>query len=121
VSVMAPHSRGTVRLADAVPGSAPLIDPNYYGDVRDLDAVVAGLRLARTIGRQDALAPWRDTEVIPGPASDDELELRDYARRAVASYCHPAGTLARGGPQNQALASSRPVLPRSRGAGRATS
>lgn len=96
VSVMAPHSRGTVRLADAVPGSAPLIDPNYYGDVRDLDAVVAGLRLARAIGRQDALAAWRDSEVIPGPASDDELELRDYARRAVASYCHPVGTLAMG-------------------------
>ena len=96
VSVVAPYSRGSVRLADAVPGSAPLIDPNYYADERDLDAVVAGLRLARTIGRQDAFAPWRDTEVIPGPASDDELELRDYARRTVASYCHPVGTLAMG-------------------------
>ena len=96
VSVILPHSRGTVRLADATPGTAPLLDPNYYGDERDLDAVVAGLRLARRIGQSAALGGWRDAEVIPGPASDDETELRDYARRAVASYCHPVGTLAMG-------------------------
>ncbi|MFF5084012.1 GMC family oxidoreductase [Actinoplanes sp. NPDC000266] len=96
VSLMAPHSRGTVRLADAAPGSHPLLDPNYYGDPRDLDAVVAGVRLARRIGRAAALADWRDAEVIPGPATDGDDELRDYARRAVASYCHPVGTLAMG-------------------------
>lgn len=96
VSVMLPYSRGSVRLADAKPGSAPLIDPNYYGDSRDLDAVVAGLRLARRIGQAPALDRWRDTEIAPGPATDDEAELRDYARAAVASYCHPVGTLAMG-------------------------
>ena len=96
VSVILPHSRGTVRLADATPGTAPLLDPNYYGDERDLAAVVAGLRLARRIGRSDALSPWRDAEAIPGTAGDDEAELRDYARRTVASYCHPVGTLAMG-------------------------
>ena len=34
--------------------------------------------------------------MIPGPAGDGEAELRDYARRAVASYCHPVGTCAIG-------------------------
>jgi choline dehydrogenase len=96
VSVMLPYSRGSVRLADATPGSAPLVDPNYYGDSRDLDAVVAGLRLARRIGQATALDRWRDTEIAPGQATDDEAELRDYARAAVASYCHPVGTLAMG-------------------------
>jgi choline dehydrogenase len=96
VSVMLPHSRGTVRLADATPGSAPLIDPNYYGDSRDLDAVIAGLRLARRIGGAPALDQWRDAEIAPGPATDGEAELRDYARATVASYCHPVGTLTMG-------------------------
>ncbi|GAA0481263.1 choline dehydrogenase [Paractinoplanes deccanensis] len=96
VSLMLPHSRGTVRLAGAAPGSHPLLDPNYYADGRDLDAVVAGLRLARRIGGAAALDAWRDAEVVPGPGSDDDAELRDYARRAVASYCHPVGTLAMG-------------------------
>lgn len=96
VSVILPHSRGTVRLADAIPGSAPRVDPNYYGDSRDLDAVVAGLRLARRIGQARALDPWRDAEVIPGPATDRDPELRDYALATVASYYHPVGTLAMG-------------------------
>jgi choline dehydrogenase len=96
VSVMLPHSRGSVRLADSIPGSAPLINPNYYGDSRDLDAVVAGLRLARRIGQAPALDRWRDAEIAPGPAVGSESELRSYARAAVASYCHPVGTLAMG-------------------------
>ena len=97
ISVMLPHSRGTVRLVSAVAGAAPLLDPNYYADERDLDAVVAGLRLARRIGRSSALDGWRDAEVIPGPSSDDDKALRTYARSSVASYCHPVGTLAMGG------------------------
>jgi choline dehydrogenase len=95
VSAILPHSRGSVRLADATPGSTPLIDPNFFSDERDLAAVTAGLRLARRIGRSDTLAHWRDTEVIPG-LSDDEAELRKYACRSVASYCHPVGTLTMG-------------------------
>ena len=68
VSVILPHSRGTVRLADATPGTAPLLDPNYYGDDRDLDAVVAGLRLApdRVGLRRAGAAPAR----VPGAAPD---------------------------------------------------
>jgi choline dehydrogenase len=38
-----PHSRGSVRLADSDPATAPLIDPNYFGDDRDMTAM---LRLA---------------------------------------------------------------------------
>ncbi len=100
VSVMAPHSRGTVRLAGATPGAAPLLDPNYYGDPRDLDAVVAGLRLARRIGASAALGPWRAAEAVPG---NPDLDLREYARRAVASYCHPVGTLAIGDVVDESL------------------
>jgi choline dehydrogenase len=103
VSVMTPHSRGTVKLTDATAGSAPLIDPNYYADPRDLDAVVAGLRLARRIGQASALDQWRDAEIAPGPATDSTAELRDYARATVASYCHPVGTLAMGTGQDSVV------------------
>ena len=96
VSAILPHSRGTVRRASATPGAAPLLDPNYYGDERDLDAVVTGLRLARRIGESTALRPWRDREVAPGPTGDGDAALRTYARRTVASYCHPVGTCAIG-------------------------
>ncbi|XP_075589709.1 L-sorbose 1-dehydrogenase isoform X2 [Dermatophagoides farinae] len=44
-----PRSRGTVRLRSRNPFDAPLIDPNYYGDVHDLavavDTMSAGMEM----------------------------------------------------------------------------
>jgi choline dehydrogenase len=96
VSVILPHSRGSVRLADATPGSAPLLDPNFLADERDLAAVTTGLRLAQRIGASDAFSAWRDAEAIPDLDAGDEAGIREYARRGVASYCHQTGTLAMG-------------------------
>jgi choline dehydrogenase len=96
VSVMAPFSRGSVRLASGVPGAAPVIDPRYYTDARDLDMMTAGLRMAREIGRADALAPWRSTEALPGPGMASDGQLRAYLRRNIRSYSHYAGTCALG-------------------------
>ncbi|AWS47645.1 GMC family oxidoreductase [Streptosporangium sp. 'caverna'] len=90
VSVMLPRSRGTVRLAGAGVDTAPVLDPNYYGDDHDLTTMVTGLRLAREIGRASALDPWRGQEV--GPGLDDDAGLRAYVRETLASYCHPVGT-----------------------------
>lgn len=92
VSIMAPRSRGTVRLATADPGTSPLLDPNYFGDDHDLDTMVAGLRLAREIGQAPALDEWRGAEVGPGPDVHDDAALRAYVRSTLASYCHPVGT-----------------------------
>jgi choline dehydrogenase len=92
VSLMAPRSRGTVRLAGGAPGIPPVLDPNYFGEDGDLDTMVAGLRLAREIGRAPALEAWRGEEVGPGADVDDDEGLRAYVRRTLASYCHPVGT-----------------------------
>jgi choline dehydrogenase len=96
VSLMAPFSRGSLRLATRVPGAAPVIDPRYYTDARDLDMMVAGLRMAREIGSADALTPWRSTEALPGPAVAGDEQQRAYLRRNIRSYSHYAGTCALG-------------------------
>lgn len=96
VSLMAPFSRGSLRLASSVPGAAPVIDPRYYTDTRDLDMMVAGLRMAREIGRAEALAPWRGPEALPGPGVVGDEQLRAYLRRNIRSYSHYAGTCALG-------------------------
>jgi choline dehydrogenase len=92
VSLMLPHSRGSVRLVDATPGSSPLIDPGYYADPRDLDAMIAGLRATRTIGRAPSLAWWRDHEVLPGASVQDYASVRAYLRTNLRSYSHYGGT-----------------------------
>ncbi|GAA1313352.1 GMC family oxidoreductase [Pseudonocardia xinjiangensis] len=91
---MTPSSRGTIRLADARPGTAPLLDPNYYGDPRDVEVMAAGLRIARAIGRVDALAPWRAEEVLPGPGvrDDDGEAVRRYLFGSLRTYSHQVGS-----------------------------
>ena len=96
VSLMAPFSRGSLRLASPVPGAAPVIDPRYYTDTRDLDMMVAGLWMAREIGRADALASWRGPEALPGPGEVGDGRLRAYLGRNIRSYSHYAGTCALG-------------------------
>jgi choline dehydrogenase len=87
-SLMRPHSRGTVRLA----GDAPVVDPNYFGDDRDVTTMITALRIGREIGSAKALAPWRGEEVLPGPDVDDDASMTAYIRATAMSYFHPVGT-----------------------------
>ncbi|HET9256248.1 MAG TPA: GMC family oxidoreductase [Pseudonocardiaceae bacterium] len=93
---MLPFSRGSLRLARRTPGAHPVIDPAYYTDQRDLDIVVAGLRIAREIGAAPALAPWCGTEALPGPQVQGQENLRGYVKTNIRSYSHYAGTCAIG-------------------------
>jgi choline dehydrogenase len=91
-SLLNPHSRGSVRLASADPGAAPLIDPGFLTDERDVDGMLAGLRLTREIGAAQALARWRQEEALPGASVNTEAQQRDFLRRSTGSYWHPVGT-----------------------------
>jgi choline dehydrogenase-like flavoprotein len=96
VSLMSPFSRGSLRLASMTPGAHPVIDPAYYTDQRDLDIVVAGLRIAREIGAAPALAPWCGVEALPGPEVRGQENLHSYVKTNIRSYSHYAGTCAIG-------------------------
>jgi choline dehydrogenase len=91
-----PHSRGTVRLAGRDPELAPIVDPNYLSDDRDMRTMLDGFRIARAIGTAPALDAWRDEEIAPGPWVDDEDALQDFIRATTSSYFHPVGTCALG-------------------------
>ncbi|WAJ45775.1 GMC family oxidoreductase N-terminal domain-containing protein [Mycobacterium sp. Aquia_216] len=94
-SVMLPYSRGSVRLSKPNAGVLPIVDPNYFGDERDLGTLVAALRVAQKIGAASAYDSWRDAEVAPGRDADDDA-LRIFVKAAYQSYFHPVGTCAMG-------------------------
>lgn len=48
VQMVRPRARGTVRLRSTNPMDYPFIDPNYFGDPRDIDAMVDGIRQVLT-------------------------------------------------------------------------
>ena len=92
VSLMAPHSSGSVQLHSAQPHTGPRLDPNYFSDPRDIGVLAAGMDLARAIGRESALAPWRSAEVHPGSEELNGDGVRAYLRRTVHTYHDPVGT-----------------------------
>jgi len=91
-ALLNPRSRRSVRLASSDPGTAPLIDPGFLTDERDVTATLAGLRLAREIGAAQAMAEWRKEEALPGAAASTAARQHDSLRRSVGTYYHAAGT-----------------------------
>lgn len=91
-----PQSRGSVAVRSADANDPPAIDLGAFGVDADLDALVAGLKLAREVLGAPSFARYRAHEVTPGPAATDDAALRDYVRRTSATAFHPAGTCAMG-------------------------
>ena len=91
--VLKPRSHGTVTLRSRDPLAAPAISPGYLSDPEDLDTMLAGIELARSLLRSPGLAPWMDGELAPGPDADD---LEAWARGSVQGLYHPVGTCAIG-------------------------
>ena len=55
-------------------------------------AITAGMRLAREICRQPAMAPYVAEEIIPGPAVNSDAEFEAHIRQNALSNLHPVGT-----------------------------
>jgi len=94
VCVLRPYSRGRVTLRSARAGDAPLIDPDFLSDPRDLDLLKRGARRMDEILRAAPLATWRKRRLYPHDGSDSALE-GDIRARADTIY-HPVGTCAMG-------------------------
>ena len=101
--MVAPDSRGSVRLAFADPQAAPVIDPGFLREQSDLDRLEAGLALIRQATAAAWRSPRRCTRPRSGPVPGVRTRtgLRAWIRGTVGSYCHPAGTC-RMGPDTDA-------------------
>lgn len=91
-----PRSRGSVRLADADPDSAPLIDPGYYTDASDVRRMLHGFEVAREIVAAGPFAEWQPREVLPGAGVTDAAGLRAFLAAGSGPYFHLAGSCAMG-------------------------
>ncbi|CAB3692743.1 GMC family oxidoreductase [Achromobacter pestifer] len=98
-----PDSRGQVRIQSSDPLQDPLILANYLTDERDQATLVRGIRLARRLLQSQALAPYFESEALPGPLCESDSELLDFARRFGVSSYHVNGT-ARMGPSDDKYA-----------------
>jgi len=97
--LMAPRSRGWVRLASNKPSDPPRIHLAHLSDALDLERMLDAVTEARRIALSEPVAAiTTGVELSPGPATptDDRDALAAWVRSAVSTYHHPVGTCAMG-------------------------
>jgi choline dehydrogenase len=92
VTLLRPHSRGSVALRSADPADLPLVNPNYLADDRDLQNLIEGIGIAREIAATAPLRQELTGELQPGAAVSDNVGIADYIRSTVRTDWHPVGT-----------------------------
>src|SRR4030095_7222546 len=92
VCLLRPKSRGRVTLAGADPLAAPLIDPNFLAERDDVDRLVRGFKLMRTILQQPALAGYVGRELEASARAQSNAQIEDFIRNFGDTIYHPVGT-----------------------------
>ncbi len=98
-----PDARGEVRVKSADPLAAPAIRFNFLKTRYDLQALTTGMRLARKIVNQPALADYVADELIPGKEVSTDAEFEVAIRKNAISNLHPVGTCRMGGDEASVL------------------
>ncbi|MFV0646014.1 MAG: GMC family oxidoreductase [Sphingomonadaceae bacterium] len=91
-----PTSRGHVHAVSPDPEEAPAILANFLGTQSDQLEVVAGMKVIRGVMAQPAMAPYIESEFIPGPEISDQASMLAYARETAGSIYHASCTAALG-------------------------
>lgn len=101
-----PDSRGSVLINSPDPLAQPAIRFNFLDTKADLQALTAGMRLARKFTQQPALAPYVAEEIIPGPTVSTDTQFEINIRQNANSNLHPVGTC-RMGPEGDSVVDPR--------------
>jgi choline dehydrogenase len=91
-TLLRPYSRGQIMLRSTNPQDTPVIRANYLADPRDMQRMLAGVRIARTIAGADAFARYRGRELCPGAETKDDKTLRAHIAKYTETLYHPVGT-----------------------------
>jgi len=87
-----PEGRGRVSLKSADPFAAPKIEFKFLETAYDVEAMLFGARLCRTIAEQPSLKSYIAEEIVPGPSVTSEKDLIEDLRNRGVSNLHPVGT-----------------------------
>ena len=71
--------------------------------------MIAGIRKAREIVSQPAMAEWAGRELYPGTEAQSDEEIADYIRRTHNTVYHPVGSV-RMGPADDEMSPLDPEL-----------
>ena len=92
VCALRPVSRGSLTLASPDPLRPPLIDPNFLGEREDVERMVRGFKLMRTLMQQPALTRHGGTELPTSAAARSDAEIEQFIRQHADTIYHPVGS-----------------------------
>ena len=92
VCLLRPYSRGTVSLASAKPDDAPLINPNFLTDSRDLDTLIKGAKMTQNILNTPPLKKYQKREIYEVHSNLTDKEWEQHIRNRADTVYHPVGT-----------------------------
>jgi choline dehydrogenase-like flavoprotein len=91
VDVLRPYSRGTVKLKSVDARDAPVIDPQFLSDARDLELLLKGGQAQQRIIESRPFDRLRGKMLYPTRIDDPAGMEKDIRNRADTQY-HPVGT-----------------------------
>lgn len=86
------ESRGSVHAKSPNPLEPPAILTNVLGTENDRRSAVLAMRYTRSVMETQALQPYYDHEMAPGPDVQTDDEFLAYAREVGASNWHPTSS-----------------------------
>ena len=87
-----PASRGSVTLTSNDPHDKPAIDFNFLSHPSDIDVLVRGFEVARSILAAPSFAPLNGRETAPGPHVQGRPQIEAHIRSSLVTVHHPCGT-----------------------------
>ena len=92
VCLLRPHSRGTVSLASSEYNDAPLINPNFLKDNRDVDTLIKGAKMTQNILNTPPLKKYQKREIYGVHSNLTDKEWEQHIRNRADTIYHPVGT-----------------------------
>ena len=91
VILIRPESRGFIGLKSNKPTEAPLIQPNFLSDGRDLEVLIKGMLKAKTVMETSPLQDFSESGIYL-PKKFDEKSLIEHIKKSLETLYHPVGT-----------------------------
>ena len=92
VCLLRPYSRGSVSLASAKHDEAPLINPNFLNDRRDVDTLIKGAKITQNILNTPPLKKYQKREIYGVHSALTNKQWEQHLRNRADTIYHPVGT-----------------------------
>jgi choline dehydrogenase len=91
-SLLHPDSRGSVSLRSTSPLDSPVLRMNFLDNEKDIQTLIAGIKIARQLAHSSVFDEFRGEEITPGAAAISDEAIRAYILQSCDVDHHYVGT-----------------------------